>query len=189
MTRAEERQAERASMLYHYRDYQKVSEQTAEDGSLVVIFTKPELAPKCFLLAFSGTAGKTTAHYSYRTVEQAERYAADFLAGRSAHQERMSRHREGRKAFRTTLQVGTVLVNSWGYDQTNVDYYQVVEVSSTKRTVTIRQISAKTVEDGPVAMSGSCWPLADHFIGPPMRKVVGAGNNVKIHTWGSWAHP
>jgi len=189
MTRLEQRQAERASFLYHYRDYQRVRELSAPDGSAVYIFTRPELAPKCFLLAFSGTAGKATAHYSYRTVEQAEKYAADFLAGRSEHQERITRHRAERSAFRTTLKPGTVLVNSWGYDQTNIDYFQVTEVSSTGRTVTIRPIASRSVEDGPVAMSGSCWPLADHFTGPAMVKHVRPGDSVKIHEWGSYAHP
>ena len=189
MTRQEQRAAERASMLHHYREYQKVRELTAPDGSLAVIFSKPELLPKCFALAFSGAAGKTTFHYSYRTIEQAEQAAAAFIQGREAHEARMGEQKKARTAFKTTLQVGSVLVNSWGYDQTNVDYYQVVKVSATGRTVTIRQIGARAVEDGPVALSGSCWPLADHFIGPELVKVVSAGDRLKIHSWGSWAHP
>jgi len=187
MTPTERRKAERDSMLYHYRDYQKVRELTAPDGSLVVIYTRPELAPKCFLLAFSGTAGKTTAHYSYRTVEQAEKYAADFLAGRNAHQARVEEHRAERTRFRTSLKPGTVLVNSWGYDQTNIDYFQVTAVSSTGRTVTIRPIAGRSHEDG--FMQGTCWPLADHFTGPEMIKHVRPGDSVKIHDWGSYAHP
>lgn len=189
MSPAERRTAERASMLYHYRAYQKVRELTAPDGSLAIIFSKAELLPKCFMLAFAGTAGKTTAHYSYRTVEQAEQAATTFITGRQARAERKGQRKSERAAFKTTLQVGAVLVNSWGYDQTNVDYYQVVAVSATGRSVTIRQIGARAVEDGPVALSGSCWPLANEFTGPPMRKIVGEGNSVKIHDWGSWAHP
>jgi hypothetical protein len=162
MTNLEKRQAERASMLYHYRAYEKAGEVTASDGSLVVIYTRPELAPKCFLLAFSGTAGKTTAHYSYRTVEQAERYAADFLAGRYSHRARVEERRAERQAFRTSLKPGAVLVNTWGYDQTNVDYYQVTAVSDAGRTVTT---------------------------GGPMTKRVGPGDSVKVRDFGSWARP
>jgi hypothetical protein len=187
MTNLEKRQAERASMLYHYRAYEKAGEVTASDGSLVVIYTRPELAPKCFLLAFSGTAGKTTAHYSYRTVEQAERYAADFLAGRHSHRARVEERRAERQAFRTSLKPGAVLVNTWGYDQTNVDYYQVTAVSDAGRTVTIRPIAARSHEDG--FMQGTCWPLADHFTGGPMTKRVGPGDSVKVRDFGSWARP
>ena len=106
--------------------------------------------------------------------------------GRNAHQERVTQHRAERQAFRTALMPGSVLVNSWGYDQTNIDYYQVVAVSETGRSVTIRPIAARSHEDG--FMQGTCWPLADHFTGPEMVKRVGPGDSIKVHDWGSWAH-
>lgn len=42
--------------------------------------------------------------------------------------------------------VGDVFVESWGYDQTNVDYYQVIR--TTKAMVELREIGAETVGNG-----------------------------------------
>jgi hypothetical protein len=41
-------------------------------------------------------------------------------------------------------EVGSVLVSSWGYDQTNVDFYQVVRVSAA--SVWVVPMSQKVVE-------------------------------------------
>lgn len=61
-----------------------------------------------------------------------------------------------------TVQVGDFFVESWGYDQTNIDFYQVVKVSTSGQTVWIRHVqSALVSEDG----SGSTHvaPVPDGF--------------------------
>ena len=60
-----------------------------------------------------------------------------------------------------TLKVGSIVYNSWGYDQTNVDFYQVVK--ATKCFVTLRPIEAIKGEDGPQAMTGKAMPVKDRF--------------------------
>ena len=42
------------------------------------------------------------------------------------------------------MEIGTILVNRWGYEQTNVDFFQVIKV--TEKTVVIRQIAKETVK-------------------------------------------
>ena len=37
-------------------------------------------------------------------------------------------------------------MSMWGYDQTNIDYYQVVEVSASRKTVKIRPIAQRSVD-------------------------------------------
>ncbi len=44
------------------------------------------------------------------------------------------------------VKVGDVFVESWGYDQTNVDFYQVTRAMP--KSVEIRAIHGKTVGDG-----------------------------------------
>ena len=41
--------------------------------------------------------------------------------------------------------VGDIFVSSWGYDQTNIDFYEVVK--ATKATVTVRAIGKRVVAD------------------------------------------
>ncbi|MCO4921779.1 hypothetical protein M1V64_25450 [Escherichia coli] len=40
-----------------------------------------------------------------------------------------------------TVSVGDVFVSSWGYEQTNVNFYQVISVHG-KKTVTVQEIRA-----------------------------------------------
>ena len=58
--------------------------------------------------------------------------------------------------------VGDILHHSWGYDQTNCDFYQVVEVK--KASVVLRKIGAKHVEGSEGFMSESLMPEKDAFI-------------------------
>ena len=39
------------------------------------------------------------------------------------------------------MEIGTVLISKWGWEQTNIDFYEVVK--ATEKTVTIRQIASK----------------------------------------------
>ncbi len=55
--------------------------------------------------------------------------------------------------------VGDILVSSWGYDQTNIDFYQVVKV--TKATIGIRVIRSTVTETG--YMSGQSEPRPGVF--------------------------
>lgn len=57
------------------------------------------------------------------------------------------------------LQVGTVVVNTWGYDQTNVDFYMVM--SATAQFVTLRELKSVTKEETPMAMCGTTTPIID----------------------------
>jgi hypothetical protein len=61
--------------------------------------------------------------------------------------------------------VGDILYTSWGYDQTNVNFYQVVGVPSPAMVV-IREIGSKEVADSKVVAAPNI------FVGPPVRKKI-----------------
>lgn len=65
--------------------------------------------------------------------------------------------------------VGSILYDSWGYEQTNVNFYQVIEVKA--KSVVIREIAAKSVKQTS-ADSGRCKPVANEFVGEPMVKKI-----------------
>lgn len=67
------------------------------------------------------------------------------------------------------LTVGTVLYSSWGYDQTNIDFYEVVK--ATAKTVTIRGIKQVRTHDG--YMQGSCVPATGDDRWFPAGDVLG----------------
>jgi hypothetical protein len=59
-----------------------------------------------------------------------------------------------------TIKVGDIFSRSWGYDQTNVNYYQVVKVSPSGKTLTFREIGKAYVDDNQT----SCVPVKDAFV-------------------------
>lgn len=71
------------------------------------------------------------------------------------------------------FQVGQMLYDSWGYDQTNIDFYQVIEVKN--KSVVIQRIKGKMIpSEGYCSMSGLTAPVANSFYGEPIRKNVNA---------------
>ena len=44
--------------------------------------------------------------------------------------------------------VGDVFIESWGYDQTNVDYFEVVSITKSGKSCKVLPIGAKTVGEG-----------------------------------------
>lgn len=55
---------------------------------------------------------------------------------------------------------GDILYSVWGYDQTNIDYFQVVK--ATEKSVWIREIDKKKTYKG--HMHGSSLPIKDQFL-------------------------
>jgi hypothetical protein len=71
--------------------------------------------------------------------------------------------------------IGAVFCWSWGYDQTNVDYYQVVGL--TRCGVRVRPIAAERVPGSGGQMSCRVRPARDHFISEKVEtKRVGRTN-------------
>lgn len=63
--------------------------------------------------------------------------------------------------------VGDIFVSSWGYDQTNVDFYEVVRL--TKKQACIRPIKAEADGDGWI---GKKMPIKGAFTGEESRHAV-----------------
>lgn len=127
---------------------------------------------------YVGKAAKASFFYSFRTMqklgEHADKWAADMV---KSAQYKAARVQE-RNAFQHTLQVGDVLYTSWGYDQTNIDYYQVTKLVGSKM-VEVCEIASQSV-DGAHYMTGESVPNVGKFVGKPMRCRVGEGNCAKV---------
>ena len=64
--------------------------------------------------------------------------------------------------------VGDLFYSSWGYEQTNIDFYQVTKVLG--KSIEARQIGGESTYDGP--MSGHTSPQPNHFTSDPKRYLV-----------------
>lgn len=68
---------------------------------------------------------------------------------------------------------GTIFYSSWGYEQTNVSFYQVVRLSG-KASVVVREISETTCTKDNIDFYGHVVPNKNQFIGDEMRKRINA---------------
>jgi hypothetical protein len=94
-----------------------------------------------------------------------EKNYADARQGRKDDEKR---EREILKTLKPTLAVGDILVSSYGYDQTNKDFFQIVSVKG--KTALVQEIGQHVEEDG--YMSGRAMPNSSSKKGKPFKKLI-----------------
>ncbi|MDP2729159.1 MAG: hypothetical protein Q8O55_01595 [Dehalococcoidales bacterium] len=80
----------------------------------------------------------------------------------SFKEQRKKTKQEARARFQNPYKEGDILHHSWGYDQTNCDFYQVVEVKPA--SVALRKIGTNIVPGSEGFMSESRLPEKDAFV-------------------------
>ena len=85
------------------------------------------------------------------------------------------------------IKIGDVFKDSWGYEQTNVDYYQVVAKPS-KCFVIVKKISSEFTNDNTgCSMSAYVKPVLNSFIDDKETKYKLNGKSIKTSSF-SWAY-
>jgi hypothetical protein len=80
-----------------------------------------------YAAAFHGRAAKPDWHFRFRSEAERERRIKQHFAGRRATAEARAKHKVERTKPHS-LEAGHILVCSWGYEQTNVDFYKVKRI-------------------------------------------------------------
>lgn len=117
-------------------------------------------------------------------IEEAARIYAAMRTDEDMENERQKsmKRKERAQAKRSTPNpfcAGMIFTNSWGYDQTNVDYYQVTR--TTPRGVYIRPIAGKSVVGSGGFMSDSVVPDKDNFTGDEQFKPIQSYSDGKAY--------
>jgi len=135
-------------------------------------------------MVFGGKRAKPDWFLRFQDVAARENRIRMWEQGQKERAAEQAKRRKARNSGHS-LKVGDVLNSSWGYDQTNVDFYQIVEVPS-KCFVIARQIASKTVsDDGP---STRVAPVKDAFLtqhgrGEPKRYKAGPSNSIAVRSF------
>ncbi len=136
-------------------------------------------------MGFSGRRQKPDFHYRFQTIERREAHILGWLKRLREVAAEKARQRAKRRDFQHSLQVGDVLYSSWGYDQTNVDFYQVTRLKG-KTQVVVREIESVKTHSG-AYMQGHAMASKDSFVGSEMTRGVQLDNIVRInsveHAW------
>lgn len=88
-----------------------------------------------------------------RSIEATLKYKAEAKAQRQRGAQR--------------LETGSIICGTWGYDQTNVEFYEVTAISATGKTCTIQKIKHDEKPTG--NMSGKCFPLPGQYVRQPLK--------------------
>lgn len=140
-----------------------------------------------YAVGFHGKAQKPDFHVRFRTLAHRAEYIIDYIEGRRRRAEVIAERKVTAKQPHT-LKLGDILESSWGYDQTNIDFYEITRLIGTTM-VEIRELAQERKETH--FMQGDCTPVPGHYISEPTRHRIAGGttNAVKVRDWGVWARP
>lgn len=122
---------------------------------------------------------KPAFHHRFRSAEHREKFIAEWKARELEIKERREARAREKKEARANLvnpfKVGDIFYTSWGYDQTNVDWFECI--ATTDKTVTLREIGSERTETS--YMSGRCTPRKGAFLkdAEPIRVTL----KVSVH--------
>lgn len=105
-----------------------------------------------------------------RMYDHCAMYLRDLNEANRIKEERKIARAAARVTALETVKEGDIYVASWGWEQTNIDAYQVVAKKGA--TVTLREIATASVEGTESFMSDQCVPVKNEFIGGEFKKRI-----------------
>lgn len=139
-----------------------------------------EMAGKFYAVGFIGSAGRPAFYYSFKSLAARDGYLSRQMESLQAS----AKYRAERKASASKpckIEVGTILVTCWGYDQTNREFFKVIDKKGKQTLIVqeVEQISANTGNEP--AMTGKSLP-GEAFAknSKPYTIRVTHGDHVKI---------
>lgn len=143
---------------------------THSDGAGNAVYCWTNAAGQPCALGFQGKAAKPSFRYRFASESRRAEYADQFMARRAEIERERQAERAARAGFVHDVKVGDIFKSSWGYDQTNVDYYQVVKLCG-KSMAEVMEIAQDREETG--FMSGRCVPKPGAFLHDPQFDAQG----------------
>ncbi len=170
----------RAQVLPHNlpAEAREVTPETPE-GTDLVVYRFINRRGKPSALVYQGRAAKPLYWYYFNSEEQRERRVQDTIKSRREDLQRKQQELQTRREWKHSAKVGDVLYTVWGYDQTNADFFQVVEVGD--KVIKVRPLKQKLVESH--EGYDKVKPDINHFAGPAVKKVPqmsGTGYRVRF---------
>lgn len=126
--------------------------------------------------------------YRFRTSEEREQWVRKQIDLAKEIEEKESKRAEEKKArkesFKESVKVGDIFVCSWGYEQTNVDCYQVTSKKGSQ--VELREINQEMVPDSAGHDSCHVIPVPNSFQENklPFTKMLG-DECIKMNSYSS----
>ena len=133
-----------------------------QNEHVVIYYDYDKLVAK----GFAGKSSKPVFHLKYQNTEQLRKSViARFESLTKIYREAEERKNK-QKIAQSNLsaadhfKVGDIVVNSWGCEQTNIEFYQVIAVKN--KTITVRELLKDYKETG--FLCGESTPIINSFV-------------------------
>lgn len=121
-------------------------------------------------IGYIGYRSKSSFYYKFSSNESRDQYVAKWLESAAKEVEERKKRQEARHNFTNPFKVGDVVYDSWGYEQTNIDFYLVIEVKP--KSVVLRPVGSKITASSGNDMAGYATPAPNIFTGKPILKKL-----------------
>lgn len=161
------------------------STSVADPESSAVVYTYESNGRIC-AVAFHGRAQKPDWNFRFASIDARDKRIDNHFRGvRSTEAYRRNRHEE-RTAFQHSYKPGDIFRTCWGYDQTNVEYYECLEVRGKHLIVVEIEQGRKETQ----WLRGQCVPMPGKPRGEPFRVLAQkTGFRINGHIWASFEQP
>lgn len=139
------------------------------------------------LLAYKGRQSKPARFLAFGSAEARDRSLASFVE----YEEGIETRKRERQQAGHGLAVGDIVYSVWGYEQTNVTFYEVVRVPS-GRSATVRELEADRIESAPGSMTGKSTPKPGQYVQgakEKTRRATGWHTLGELSKWGGTPRP
>ena len=149
-----------------------------------VIYTYADPAGNPCAIGYFGTSSKPWFRYRYPSIQgrsEAIQLYVESLKRAEIAKENEKAARKARAAeFRASLKPGVILTCSWGWEQTNVEFYRVIRVEGFK--VTLEEIYKKQVEATSWAAAKVVANLEGGSRAPETFKLSPLSTSIKVNS-------
>ena len=164
-----------------------VNAETREFSAAAVIAYCYDSKTGPAFIAYKGRKSKATRHYAFSTPQRRDESLAMYVQ----EETRTENQKRAQREVGHGLAVGEIVYSSWGYEQTNVDFYQVVRVPSALSAV-VRKVAKNTIESTG-GMSGKVIARPGEFVADALETLhraaglhyLNGGKNVRgiLYKW------
>jgi|TARA_R110002074_G_scaffold364284_2_gene537717 hypothetical protein len=165
------------------------AEEVNLDGANCVVYTYLGGKDAPCAMSFYGKKSKATDRYRFATVEKRDTWVADTLANAKAWEDKKAEDKAKRAADKKEAManavVGDIYYCSWGYDQTNIDFYEIVAKKGVN--IEIRKVS-KILDRSERGADYVCAKKGSYIGEEVIKKRFNGSGNITMNSYSS-AYP
>lgn len=138
------------------KDYQLLQNPVdiPEKSCAIYILDKPQ-ENKWYLRAFFGKQLKPRYNYYYTSIESRQRTINNIYNQIRYIINKRKENIDKRKLYKHSFKIGDILYSSWGYEQTNIDYYQIIDVRN--KTIIFKELNSKMIDSEHILPIKNSW--------------------------------